>query len=234
MAKRSFLEYVKFLRKNNMNDPIRSIGIIGAGKVSIVLAQLAIKAGYEVLIAGSGDPSKIALTVSVLVPGAEALTSAEVAKQADLIILAIPLGRYKELPREELKGKLVIDSMNYWWEIDGDRPDLTSANISSSEVVQQFLSGARIVKAFNHIGYHDLHNETRPFGAPDRKGVAIAGDDPQDVNSVAEVVNSLGFDPLIIGNLSEGKKLQPGGAVFGAHVNAETLKQMIDNFVMME
>ena len=156
------------------------------------------------------------------------------ATRSDLVILAIPLGRYKELPKDELKGKLVIDAMNYWWEIDGDRPDLTGSDISSSEVVQRFLSEGRVVKAFNHIGYHDLHNETRPVGSPDRKGIAIAGDNSKDVKEVAEVVNALGFDPLVIGKLSDGSKLQPGGAVFGSHVNAETLKQMIDNFVIIE
>lgn len=217
-----------------MSSSIRTIGIIGAGKVSIVLAQLAIKAGYKVLIAGSGNPEKIALTVSVLAPGAVALTSAEVSKQADILILAIPLGRYKELPRDELKGKLVIDSMNYWWEIDGNRPDLTSSKISSSETVQLFLNKSRVVKAFNHIGYHDLHNDARPEGVPGRKAIAIAGDDNQDVARVASVVNALGFDPVAVGSLSEGKKLQPGGAVFGAHVNTDSLGQMIDNFVIIE
>ena len=217
-----------------MSDAVKTIGIIGAGKVSIVLAQLGIKAGYRVLIAGSGSAEKITLTVSVLVPGAVALTSAEVAKQADVIILAIPLGRYKELPKEELKGKLVIDAMNYWWEIDGDRPDLTDTSTSSSEAVQQFLSESHVVKAFNHIGYHDLDNGTRPEGSPERKGIAIAGDRNQDVATVATIVNSLGFDPVPVGLLSEGRKLQPGGAVFGAHVNTKTLKQMIDNFGIIE
>lgn len=56
-----------------MDKPIKTIGIIGAGKVSIVIAQLAAKAGYDVLVAGSGDPQKISLTISVLVPGATAL-----------------------------------------------------------------------------------------------------------------------------------------------------------------
>ena len=216
-----------------MDERIKTIGIIGAGKVSIVLAQLAVKAGYSVLVAGSGDPQKIALTISVLVPGATALTSAEVAKRADVIILAIPLGRYQQLPKDELKAKLVVDAMNYWWEIDGERPDLTSASTSSSEVVQQFLSESHVVKAFNHVGYHDLHNEARPAGAPNRKAIAIAGDNDSDVQTVAKIVDEFGFDPLVIGILSAGVKLQPGGAVFGAHVNAQTLRQMLDNFDMI-
>ena len=210
-----------------MSNTVNSIGIIGAGKVGIVLAQLAIKAGYTIYIAGSGDPQKIALTISVLVPGAIAMTSKEVAVNADLVILAIPLGRYKELPKEALKDKVVIDAMNFWWEIDGERPDLTDPKVSSSEVVQQFLSDSKVIKAFNHIGYHDLLDEARPEGSQGRKAIAIAGDDRVDLDIVAATVNSLGFDPVVIGALSEGIKLQPGSPVFGAHINEDTLRETI-------
>ena len=210
-----------------MSPAVNSIGIIGAGKVGIVLAQLAIKAGYKVYIAGSGDPRKIALTISVLVPGAIATTSSEVAINADVTILAIPLSRYKELPKEALKNKVVIDAMNYWWEVDGERPDLTDSKVGSSEVVQQFLSESKVIKAFNHIGYHDLFDETRPEGSPGRKAIAIAGNDKAGLDAVATVVNSLGFDPVVIGLLSEGIKLQPGSPVFGAHINAAMLTETI-------
>ena len=204
-----------------------SIGIIGAGKVGIVLAQLALKAGYTVYISGSGDPSKIALTVSVLAPGAIAVESAELAQKSDVIILAIPLGRYTELPKNELAGKLVIDAMNYWWEIDGVRPEFTQPDISTSEIVQEFLSDSRVVKAFSHIGYHDLDNETRPVGAPDRKAIAVAGDNPADTQQVAQVINDFGFDPVQLNSLSEGIRLQPGGPVFGEHVSASALRTLL-------
>lgn len=203
------------------------IGILGAGKAGIVLAQLAIKAGHEVLIASSGDSSKIALSISVLVPGAVALAKEEVAKKADIVILALPLGKYETIPKAELEGKLVIDAMNYWWEVDGDRPDLVDADLSSSEVVQKYLSESRVVKAFNHIGYHELHDETRPQGDPLRKGIAIAGDSGKDVHIVSNIVNDLGFEPVRIGKLSEGRKLQPGGKVFGAYVDANELKRLL-------
>lgn len=210
-----------------MADSVKTIGILGAGKLGVVLSQLALKAGYNVYIAGSGDPKKIALSFQVLAPGAVAATSTEVATKSDVIILALPLGKYRNLPKKELASKLVIDAMNYWWEVDGDRDGFLDPTRSSSEAVQEFLNESRVTKALNHMGYHDLHDETRPNGEVGRKAIAIAGDNEQDVETVSDIINNLGFDPLYIGDLSQGKKLEPGGNVFGADESVHQLRELL-------
>jgi len=206
------------------------LGILGAGKLGTTLARLAVAAGYDVLIAGSGSVEKISLTVEVLVPGAQALTAKEVAEKADIVVLALPLGKYQTIPQTELADKTVIDAMNYWWEIDGKENTISDFQTSSSEIVQDFLKDSIIVKAFNHMGYHDLEDETRAAGENDRKAIAYATDSESASDTIAQIVDDLGFDPLFIGPLKNGIILEPGSPLFGADLAKEKLQAAVDQF----
>ena len=149
---------------------IKRVGIIGAGKMGTALARAALAAGYEVAVASSGPAERIALSVDVLAPGAAALTVEEVADSADMIVLAVPTHRFRELPSDLFDGKILVDAMNYWADTDGDDPELAAADGGSSVVVQAHFPGARIVKSLNQLGYHELDEYPRAPGAPDVEG----------------------------------------------------------------
>jgi predicted dinucleotide-binding enzyme len=210
-----------------VSDTRPKLAVLGAGKLGITIAQLAIKAGYEVFLSGSGAAEKIKLTATVLAPGAIATETKDAVLRSEIIILALPLGKFPSLPQMELSGKLVVDAMNYWWEVDGSREAIIPSGTSSSEAVQEFLPGSRIVKALNHMGYHHLHDEPKIPGAADRKAIAIAGDDPGAIAQVEQLVDALGFDAIVIGGLAEGKRLEPGMNTFGANVSAVQLHQLV-------
>jgi len=202
----------------------KKIGVIGAGKLGLTLAQLGVQAGYDVMIASSRPPEAIALTVDVLAPGAKAVDMASLIAANDVLILALPLSKFSNLLQLEnvsFADKLVIDAMNYWWEVDGKENAFSNGADSSSEKVQQLLPTAKVVKAFNHMGYHDLADEARAKGVLKRKAIAYAGDDEWALESVRVMIESFGFDALPIGYLAEGVKLEPGSPLFGANLEKE-------------
>jgi len=204
-----------------------TIGILGAGKLGTVLARLSVAAGYRTLVAGSGDPSAIALILDVMSPGAFAVSASQAAQQADIVILAVPLGKRTSLPLEQLRDKIVIDSMNYWPDVDGVIDEF-EGGIASSLVVADLLSGARLVKAFSHLGYHQLAEDARPQGAADRHALAIAGDDDQAVAAVSDLVDRFGFDPVIAGGLATSVRFGPGSDLFGVSTDrAEVTRRLL-------
>src|SRR5207302_4649652 len=95
------------------------LGIVGAGKAGTAIARAAVAGGYEVAISGSGAAERIELIIDVLAPGANARTTDQVAGYAHLTVLAVPIHRFRELGRDLFAGKILVDAMNYWEEIDG-------------------------------------------------------------------------------------------------------------------
>jgi predicted dinucleotide-binding enzyme len=209
-------------------DDLR-LGIVGAGKFGTTIARAAIAAGYDVAISGSGPADDIALTVDVLAPGARAATTDEVVRHADLIVLAVPTHRFRELPRDLFAGKVVIDAMNYWQPVDGDDAELATAIDGTSAIVQERFPSARVVKSLNQLGYHQFEETRRDPGAPDRVAIGAAGDDRLAVRRTMRLLDRLGFDPVDAGPLKNGLALEPDGSPIATTYTADELAKIVSH-----
>jgi len=203
------------------------LGIVGAGKYGTTLARAAVAAGYDVAISGSGAADDIALTIDVLAPGARAATTDEVVRHADVIVLAVPTHRFRELPRDLFDGKILVDAMNYWEPADGEDHELTTAPDGTSTIVQQRFPAARVVKSLNQLGYHQVEENRRPSGASDRVAIGVAGDDPGAMRKVMRLVDRLGFDPVDAGPLEKGLALEPDGSPIAPTYSADELRELL-------
>jgi hypothetical protein len=203
------------------------LGVVGAGKFGTTIARAAIEAGYDVAMSGSGAADDIALTIDVLAPGARALTTEEVVEHADIIVLAVPTHRFRELAPDLFAEKILIDAMNYWEPADGIDHELASADAGTSVIVQSHFPSARVVKSLNQLGYHELEELRRPPGSPDRIAVGAAGADHLAVRTVMRLIDRLGFDPVDVGSLENGVALEPDGSPFAVTYTADELSGLV-------
>lgn len=203
------------------------IGIVGAGKLGIVLGNLAVKAGYNVYLSSTRPVSGIKLTIDVLVPGATATTNEEINKVADIIILAVPLSKFNTLNPNFFSNKIILDAMNYWWEVDGIPNKYSDELLSSSERVALHFKKSRVVKAFNHIGYHNLVDFANYGPTLQRKVVLFATNHQEVVKNVEDIIIDFGFSPFFIGPLKNGRILETGRPLFGATLSLEEIAPLV-------
>ena len=107
------------------------------------------------------DPETLADLVDELGPHARAATAAEAAAAGDIVVVTVPLKAYREVPVEPLRGKVVIDTNNYYPERDGHIAELDDESTTTSELLQAHLPESRVVKAFNNIYFEPPRQRCR-------------------------------------------------------------------------
>ncbi len=200
------------------------IGLIGAGNIGSTLAKLAVDHGHEVVLSNSRGPETLADLVAQLGPHASAATTAGAAAAGDIVVVTIPLGKYRQVPAAELAGKTVIDTNNYYPERDGQIAELDDGSATTSELLAAHLPAARIVKAFNNIYFKDLASQGEPAGTPGRRALPIAGDDATAKGTVAELVEQFGFDVVDVGSLSAGRRFERDTPAYVHRLDAAELR----------
>jgi predicted dinucleotide-binding enzyme len=204
------------------------IGIIGAGNIGGTLARHFVRVGHELALANSRGPQTLQDFVRELGERAQALSVEEVARFGEVVVVSIPFGRYHELPSGSFEGTVVIDTNNYYPNRDGHFAELDADRTTSSELLQEHLLGARVVKAFNAIYWQHLRDLGRPADDPTRVGIPISGDDPEAKRSVAGLIDQIGFDAVDAGNLAQGgRKHQPGTDVYTSDLQTARLREAL-------
>ncbi|HEX7350991.1 FAD/NAD(P)-binding protein [Brachybacterium sp.] len=202
------------------------LGVLGPGKIGSALARTALRGGLEVQVTGRREATALAARL----PGARAVGLGELATSCDIVVLAVPLHVALSLHPDALGDAVVIDATNPWGEADaaavaaarsalGDQEEV----LSTSELLAARLPRARVVKSLNHIGYHDVEDHGREDGHPERRAIAVAADDPRAADVAGALLQRLGYEPVSVGTLADGRELEPGAALFGTWSTAEEL-----------
>jgi 8-hydroxy-5-deazaflavin:NADPH oxidoreductase len=214
--------------ENRRQSAAMKIGILGAGHIGSMLAGHFVRAGHEVAISNSRGPETLADLVTELGDNARAVAPDEAARFGDLVVVALPLKAYRDVPPDAVAGKVVIDTMNYYPQRDGQFPQLDSGAATSSELLQEHLQGAHVVKAFNSIRWDSLRDKAHTGPVEPRLGIPIAGDDEAAKQEVDDLLEEIGFDGVDAGSLGEGgRKFQVGAPLYGAELPSPELAQRL-------
>ena len=192
-----------------------TLGLIGSGSIGGGIARLAVAAGYDVVLSNRRGPDTLGDLVTELGAKARAATPAEAGQAGDLVVVSVPLHAYRDVPVEPLRGKVVIDTNNYYPQRDGQIPELDDESTTVSELLQAHLPESHVVKCFNNVPATGMVPLAKPAGDPDRSVLAIAGDDAEAKKTVTGFLDAIGYDAYDVGPLAEGWRYQRDTRAYG-------------------
>jgi predicted dinucleotide-binding enzyme len=198
------------------------IGIVGSGRIGSTLGMIWANAGHKVMFSSLDLEHDKALAARVGA-NASAGTSREAAAFGDVLLVAVPYHALPQVGKDLgalLKGKIVVDACNPFPGRDGDVgvwAQEKGAGLASAEL----LPGARIVRAFNAVGYArlpDAASHKPPYGMP------IASDDAKAVEVASGLIRDVGYEPVLVGGLTMGRHLVPRTPLAGERSPEEIRK----------
>jgi predicted dinucleotide-binding enzyme len=178
-----------------------SYAIVGFGKIGQALAHAFARKNIEVTVASRRPPEALAPQAREIGPTVVAKSLRD-ALDADTIILAVPFGEHREVAKAlpSWDSKTVVDTMNAYGilpeELDG---------LPSSAFAAKSFTGAKFVKAFNHLVAATL--ATDPVVEGGHRVVFLSSDDEDAIAPVADLAKQLGFAPVKLGKFNEGGAL---------------------------
>jgi predicted dinucleotide-binding enzyme len=199
------------------------IGIVGSGRIGSTLGELWMKAGHEVMFSSQHLDHDQELANS-LGPKAHAGTPREAAAFGDVMLISVPYSALPPIGRdigEFIKGKVVLDTCNPNAR-DGDMG--ADARAKGTGVTSpQYLPGARLVRAFNSVGYNSLRSEAHR--ADPKIAIPLAADDAIALKIAVGLVQEAGFEPVVVGGLASAKSFDAGTPVFAKALTAVELRR---------
>jgi len=209
--------------EKNSTKPMR-IGVIGEGSLGGAVGSVLVKVGHEVKFS-SRHPDELVAMARELGPRASVGTPQEAAEFGSVLLIAVPYEALPELGRDlkdAIRGKIVLDACNAWNSTAIEKEAEANGNGPTSA---KLLAGTRLVRAFSAV---DATQIKASFNRQKEKlGVPLASDDADAMQVAAQLVRDAGCEPVIVGNLAEGRKFDRGSPGFRANTTAAELRRLL-------
>lgn len=204
-----------------------TISFIGAGNIGANVARAVANAGYDVILSNNHGPDSLAGLAADIGSLASTASTEDAAHQGDVVVIAVPYTAFDSLPTEALAGKVVLATTNYIPEYTGHIAALDDTTVTEVGMLQRRLPDSKVVKAFSHLNAAEVPTTGTPPGTPNRRALAIAGDDDAAKRVAAEIYDTVGYDTVDAGGINESWTFGFGQPAFITRQNVTELKANI-------